>query len=160
MQAQYVSCSGLSTRTRAPRVRAPLHQPDYLGTLQSLLTWLFELGVSLLTQILYGVVFVFRYLDLFDPRTYTSGTWHSIWNVSFKLFYLISSSYLVFLMMKVFPRTRERERAWKLGLWSVAGSLILAPISIWLLDTDDYNAWFIEVSWAIPKHSLHSYFAA
>jgi hypothetical protein len=35
--------------------------------------------------------------------------------------------------------------------------MLLAPISIWLLDTDDYNAWFIEVSWAIPKHSLHSY---
>ncbi|KAJ5487461.1 hypothetical protein N7530_001761 [Penicillium desertorum] len=105
-------------------------------------------GISLLTQILYGVVFVFRYLDLFDSRTYTSGTWHSIWNVSFKLFYLISSSYLVFLMMKVFPRTRERERAWKLGLWSVAGSLVLAPISIWLLETDDYNAWFIEFCWA------------
>jgi hypothetical protein len=151
MQAQSVSCSGLSTRTRAPRVRAPVYQPDYLGTLQSLLTQSFELGISLLTQILYGVVFVFRYLDLFDSRTYTSGTWHSIWNVSFKLFYLISSSYLVFLMMKVFPRTRERERAWKLGLWSVAGSLVLAPISIWLLETDDYNAWFIEVSSTSPN---------
>ncbi|KGO71908.1 ER lumen protein retaining receptor [Penicillium italicum] len=105
-------------------------------------------GVSLLTQILYGVVFIFRYLDLFDPHTYKSGTWHSIWNVSFKLFYLISSSYLIFLMMKVYPRTRERERAWKLGSWSVAGSVVLAPVSIWLLESEPYNVWFIEFCWA------------
>lgn len=148
-----MSCSGLSTRIRAPRVRAPLYQSDYLGTLQSLLTREFDLGVSLLTQLLYGVVFIFRYLDLFDPHTYKSGTWHSIWNVSFKLFYLISSSYLIFLMMKVYPRTRERERAWKLGSWSVAGSIVLAPISIWLLDTEPYNSWILEVSRQSSKYS-------
>jgi hypothetical protein len=45
----------------------------------------------------------------------------------------------------VYVRARERERAWKLGLWSVAGSLVLAPISIWLLDTDDYNAYDDEM---------------
>lgn len=157
MQAQYVSCSGLSTRIRVPRVRTPLYQSDYLGTLSSLLTQMFHLGVSLLTQLLYGAVFIFRYLDLFDPHTYKSGTWHSIWNVSFKLFYLISSSYLIFLMMKVYPRTRERERAWKLGLWSVAGSVVLAPISVWLLESELYNLWFLEVSWTSPKYS---YFAA
>lgn len=146
MQAQYVSYSGLSTRIRAPRVRAPLYQSDYLGILQSLLTRAFDLGISLLTQLLYGVVFIFRYLDLLDPHTYKSGTWHGIWNVCFKLFYLLSSSYLIFLMMKIYPRTRERERAWKLGLWSVAGSVVLAPISIWLLDAEPYNSWFLEVS--------------
>ncbi|KAJ5500084.1 ER lumen protein retaining receptor [Penicillium expansum] len=84
-------------------------------------------GVSLLTQILYGVVFIFRYLDLFDPHTYTSGTWHSIWNVSFKLFYLISSSYLIFLMMKVYPRTRR-------------GASLEAR--------EPYNLWVIEFFWA------------
>ncbi|KAJ5804698.1 uncharacterized protein N7518_001001 [Penicillium psychrosexuale] len=108
-------------------------------------------GISLLTQLLYGLVFIFRYLDLLFPSTYTGGTWHSIWNVCFKLFYLISSSYLVFLMMKVYPRTRERERAWKLALWSVVGSLVLAPISIWLFDRSDSNSsryWFLEFCWA------------
>lgn len=49
-------------------------------------------------------------------------------------------------MMKVYPRTRERERAWKLGLWSVGGSILLAPISIWLLETEIYNPWILEVS--------------
>ncbi|OQE46641.1 hypothetical protein PENCOP_c001G08709 [Penicillium coprophilum] len=105
-------------------------------------------GVSLLTQLLYGAVFIFRYLDLLDPHTYTRGTWHGIWNVSFKLFYIISSAYLIYLMMKVYPRTRERERAWKLGLWSVAGSAVLAPISIWLLEKEAYNTWFLEFCWA------------
>jgi hypothetical protein len=69
-----------------------------------------------------------------------------IWNVSFKLFYLASSFYMIFLMMKVFPRTRERERAWKLGLWSVAGSLVLAPIAILVLEGGFPDYWFIEVS--------------
>ncbi|KAJ5551517.1 Protein-ER retention receptor [Penicillium sp. DV-2018c] len=107
-------------------------------------------GISLLTQLLYGVVFVFRYLDLLLPSTYwmNGGSWHTIWNVSFKLFYLLSSAYLIFLIMKVYPRTRERERAWKLGLWSVAGSFILAPLSIWLLEGEVYTSWIIEFCWA------------
>jgi heme/copper-type cytochrome/quinol oxidase subunit 1 len=132
-----------------------LHQFDwsYLGTLQILLTQLSDLGISLLTQLLYGAVFIFRYLDLFDPHTYKNGTWHGIWNVFFKLFYIISSAYVIFLMMKVYPRTRERERAWKLGLWSVAGSVVLAPISIWLLEKELYTLWILEVSCALSKYS-------
>jgi hypothetical protein len=89
------------------------------------------------------------------PSTYRTGgrgSWHVIWNISFKLFYLLSSAYLIFLMMKVYPRTRERERAWKLGLWSVAGSVILAPISIWLLESEIYVPWIIEVSWTKHNH--------
>lgn len=74
------------------------------------------------------------------------GTWHVIWNVAFKIFYLTSSFYVIFLMMKVFPRTRERERAWKLGLWSVAGSLVLAPIAITVLEREWPDDWFMEVS--------------
>jgi hypothetical protein len=100
--------------------------------------------------LLYSVVFVFRYLDLLDPSTYktlgSKGTWHVIWNVSFKLFYLASSFYTIFVMMKVFPRTRERERAWKLGLWSVVGSLVLAPIAIPVLEGGFPDYWFTEVS--------------
>lgn len=68
-----------------------------------------------------------------------------IWNISFKLFYLTSSFYVVFLMMKVFPRTRERERAWKLGLWSVVGSIVMAPIAIAILEREWNDGWFLEV---------------
>ncbi|KAJ5338118.1 Protein-ER retention receptor [Penicillium brevicompactum] len=112
-------------------------------------------GVSLLTQLLYGAVFVFRYLDLLQPSTYkimgSVGTWHVIWNVAFKIFYLTSSFYTIFLMMKVFPRTRERERAWKLGLWSVAGSLVLAPVAISVLEREWPDDWFMEFCWAFSQ---------
>jgi hypothetical protein len=100
--------------------------------------------------LLYSGVFVFRYLDLLIPSTYKSygskSNWHILWNVFFKLFYLSSSFYTIFLMMKVFPRTRERERAWKLGLWSVAGSLALTPFAILILDRDIVGPWILEVS--------------
>lgn len=100
---------------------------------------------------LYACVFVFRYLDLFKSYRsfalawYTGEAWHFIWNFVFKIFYLASSFYVIYAMMKVFPRTRERERAWKLALWSVAGSLVLAPIVISIFERKWPDAWFIEV---------------
>lgn len=103
-------------------------------------------GVSLLTQILYGVVFVFRYLDLFESRTWDvqHGGFGYFWNLCFKLVFLGTSFYLIFLMMKVYPRTRERERAWKLGIYSVIGSLVLAPIMIAIFE-EWPRQWFLEV---------------
>ena len=80
-------------------------------------------GVSLLTQLLYILVFGTRYLDLFWVPPWTS--W---WNTVFKLFYITTSAYIVYLMMRVFARTREKEYAWKLGTWSLAGSLVSAPL--------------------------------
>ncbi|KAJ5888226.1 hypothetical protein N7495_008267 [Penicillium taxi] len=112
-------------------------------------------GVSLLTQILYALVFVTRYLDIFDGDTwdFKYGGFTTFWNLLFKLFYITSSFYLVFIMMKVFPRTRERERAWKLGTYSVGGSLVLAPISIYIFEiafrkNPFKGNWFIELPWA------------
>jgi hypothetical protein len=103
-------------------------------------------GVSLLTQMLYAVVFVTRYLDLFQG----SG-WRSFYLVFFKFFYIFSSFYIIFLMMKVYPRTRERERAWKMAVGSVVVSLVLAPIvtPIFAKDMGYYKRhWFTEVSLA------------
>ncbi|KAE8144917.1 ER lumen protein retaining receptor-domain-containing protein [Aspergillus avenaceus] len=100
-------------------------------------------GVSLLTQILYATVFVTRYLDLFR-----AAGWFSIYNVFFKLFYIISSFYIIFLMMNVYPRTRERERAWKLAMGSVAVSLVLAPILIPIFYGGYPHHWFTEIWWA------------
>ena len=82
------------------------------------------LGVSLITQALYCVVFVIRYLDLFSNLHDFLG----FWNFSLKVFYISSSLYIVFLMTRVYARTREREKAWKLGIWSVLGSVVGAPI--------------------------------
>lgn len=31
-------------------------------------------------------------------------------------------------MTRVYARTREREKAWKIGLWSVLGSIVSAPV--------------------------------
>ncbi|KAI9371662.1 ER lumen protein retaining receptor-domain-containing protein [Aspergillus egyptiacus] len=98
-------------------------------------------GVSLLTQMLYTLVFLTRYVDLLRP-----GGWKEPYNVIFKFFYLISSFYTIFLMMKVFPRTRERERAWKMGLGSVGVSLVLAPVVIPIFS--EYSSlWFEDILW-------------
>ena len=101
---------------------------------------------------LYGLVFVTRYLDLLKPSTwdFKNGQSGFLWNICFKIFYLSSSFYLVFIMMKVFPRTRERERAWKLAIYSVVGSLVLAPIAIRVLEGSFMNNWFLEVRLSFP----------
>jgi hypothetical protein len=84
----------------------------------------FRPGVSLITQALYCVVFIVRYLDLFSNLHGFLG----FWNFSLKVFYISSSLYIVFLMTRVYARTRERETAWKMGIWSVVGSLVTAPV--------------------------------
>ncbi|KAH7034218.1 ER lumen protein retaining receptor-domain-containing protein [Macrophomina phaseolina] len=83
-------------------------------------------GVSLLTQVLYVVVFSTRYVDLF----YTSpfGDWHRWWNFVLKIYFITTSAYIVFVMTRVFARTREREKAMKLGGYATLGSLLLTPV--------------------------------
>ncbi|KAK5108144.1 hypothetical protein LTR62_008740 [Meristemomyces frigidus] len=83
-------------------------------------------GVSLLTQLLYIAVFSTRYLDLLWVPP-----WWSWWNFVLKLFYISSSGYIVFVMMRVFARTREKEYGWKLASWSVAFSAVGAPVVLW-----------------------------
>lgn len=76
-------------------------------------------GVSLITQILYAVVFCTRYIDIFSETVR--------WNFFFKVFYISSSLYIIAIMQWVFPRTREREISWKIGAAILAGSLLLSP---------------------------------
>ncbi|KAI9847727.1 MAG: hypothetical protein M1837_001975 [Sclerophora amabilis] len=80
-------------------------------------------GVSLITQGLYAIVFISRYLDLF-----WRPPWDDWYLFIFKIFYIVSSLYVILLMVRVFPRSRERERAWKAGSYLLGGSLVLAPI--------------------------------
>ena len=80
-------------------------------------------GVSLLTQWLYMIVFCTRYLDIF----WVPPQW-SWWNTFLKLFYIGSSAYIVWVMMRVFARTREKEYGWKLATWSLGGSVVAAPL--------------------------------
>ena len=84
-------------------------------------------GVSLLTQLLYILVFGTRYLDLFWVPP-----WWSWWNTILKIFYIGSSAYIVWLMMRVYARTREKEYAWKLATWSLAGAFVAAAPVYWL----------------------------
>jgi hypothetical protein len=120
-------------------------------------TLLYGAGVSLLTQLLYAVVFVTRYLDLLNPETWSIRTYGKavIWNVSFKLFFITSALYTIFIMMKVFPRTRERERAWKLGTYSVIISIVLSPIAILIFERKFPPHWFLEVSNGTSTSAIH-----
>ena len=83
----------------------------------------YGLGVSLITQALYVGVFCTRYLNIFwiPPAAH-------YWNFFFKIFYVLSSLYILLLMLRVYARTREREAAWRLGAYCLGGSLVLAPI--------------------------------
>jgi ER lumen protein retaining receptor len=49
-------------------------------------------GISFKTQVLYVVVFLTRYLDMF------LGDWISLYNTSMKLFFIGSSAYILYLM--------------------------------------------------------------
>lgn len=80
-------------------------------------------GISLLTQTLYCFVFLTRYLDLF-----TTSPGRSYYVFVFKIFYIASSFYILYLMLRRFPRTREGEREWRIAGWSTIGAVILAPI--------------------------------
>ncbi|OAA63894.1 protein-ER retention receptor [Cordyceps fumosorosea ARSEF 2679] len=79
-------------------------------------------GVSLITQILYALVFCTRYLDLFHTG--------SAWNVIFKITYILTSFYILGVMQWVFPRSRERELSWKLGAIILGGAAALSPFAM------------------------------
>ena len=96
-------------------------------------------GVSLLTQSLYLAIFTTRYADIaFVPPAFM---W---WNTILKIFYLTTSAYVVYMMMRVYTRTREKEYAFKLALWSVVGSLVTAPFTMLIL-SERFRWGFFEV---------------
>ncbi|CAK7202574.1 hypothetical protein SEUCBS139899_005298 [Sporothrix eucalyptigena] len=79
-------------------------------------------GVSLITQILYAIVFCSRYINIFHET--------SPWNMFFKVFYITTSFYIVVMMRWVYPRSRELELAWKMGGTILLGSLIISPFGM------------------------------
>ncbi|SPO07681.1 related to endoplasmic reticulum retention receptor [Cephalotrichum gorgonifer] len=96
-------------------------------------------GVSLITQILYAVVFCTRYIDiLYEPVR---------WNFFFKCFYITSSLYIIAIMQWVFPRTREREISWKIGTIILGGSLVLSPFVMLIFEKYwDFTQWLWDFS--------------
>lgn len=116
--------SSLSERRRY--VRSSLPSPPGVPKLY-LTRGPLALGVSLITQVFYTIVFCTRYLDLFTVLPWVAIQ-RQAWNFFFKIFYIASSFYILFLMTRVFPRTREREVAWKMSAYLFGASIVLAPI--------------------------------
>lgn len=61
-----------------------------------------------------------------DSSPYANERFLLVYNFCGKIFYIISSLYIVFLMMRLYARTREREKAWKLGIYCLGVSAVLA----------------------------------
>lgn len=80
-------------------------------------------GVSLLTQALYCLVFLTRYLDLF-----LYSPFHNVYNTLFKITYILTSFYILYLMLRVYPRSRESESQWRLSFYILVFSTISTPI--------------------------------
>jgi branched-subunit amino acid ABC-type transport system permease component len=99
--------------------------------------------VSLLTQLFYALVFITRYTDLFQE------SWP--WNYFFKVFYLLSSFYTIAIMRYVYPRTREREVAWKMSAALLAGSLVLSPFVMLIFESSEkWGFQEVQLSIAFP----------
>ena len=89
------------------------------------------------------LVFGTRYLDLFWVPP-----WYSWWNTVLKIFYIGSSAYIVWLMMRGFARTREKEKGWKLACWSLGACVLSTPVVCISLRGWKYTT-FSEVSYAV-----------
>ncbi|KAF4829843.1 ER lumen protein-retaining receptor A [Colletotrichum siamense] len=96
-------------------------------------------GVSLITQGLYALVFCTRYLDIFSEQ--------SAWNFIFKIFYIISSFYIIGIMQWVYPRSREREISWKVGAGALGGALLVSPFAMLILESYwSFRVWLWDFS--------------
>jgi hypothetical protein len=113
-------------------------------------------GVSLITQMLYLVVFCTRYLDWFWTYPLGEANHRSTtllwWNFFGKLLYVGTSVYTILIMLRRYPRTREREKAWRLGAYCFFGSVISSPfVCLIFRGTEGYtfSEWFIEMLWTL-----------
>ncbi|KAI1378732.1 ER lumen protein retaining receptor-domain-containing protein [Hypoxylon crocopeplum] len=98
-------------------------------------------GVSMITQVFYAIVFCTRYTDFFGET--------STWNYLFKLFYILSSFYIIVVMRWLFPRTREREISWKLGAVVLMGSLFISPFTMLIFEGKErwgFFTWMYDFS--------------
>ncbi|KAF8540591.1 ER lumen protein retaining receptor-domain-containing protein [Trichophaea hybrida] len=115
-------------------------------------------GVSLLTQALYALVFLTRYLDLFSKYAL-----NVLYNFLFKITYIATSFYILFLMFRIYPRSRESENQWKLTIYILCFSTATAPIlylifkgrSSWdTLGLFRHFSWILESLAVLPQLTL------
>lgn len=68
---------------------------------------------------------------------------------SLQIFYTCSSFYIIFLMTSVYARTREREKAWKFGMYCLLAPIVITPFWYWLFhETAIGKDGFLKVGWA------------
>ena len=83
-------------------------------------------GISIKTQELYLVVFVFRYLDLFT-------TYYSLYNSFMKILYISATAYIIYMVRFTEPYKTNYERSHDSFLhwqFAVAPCAVLAIITI------------------------------
>ncbi|MCJ1309387.1 hypothetical protein MMC25_003046 [Agyrium rufum] len=109
-------------------------------------------GISLITQVLYATVFLARYTESIfygiNGEDELLEAHHGLRLTVFlmKILYIFTSLYIIFIMMRVFARTRERERAWRFGGYCAAGSIMAAPFVMMIFEPK--KMWsFGEVIW-------------
>lgn len=83
-------------------------------------------------------MFLARYTDLFGANQY-------LYNRIFKIFYILSSFYIISVMQWMVPRTRERELSWKLGAACFFGSLLLSPFTMLMFqDKVEWSFYYVS----------------
>ncbi|KAL8952653.1 MAG: hypothetical protein Q9222_001459 [Ikaeria aurantiellina] len=93
-------------------------------------------GISFKSQALYLMVYVTRYLDIF--WTLTSG---SLWNTTFKILFLASQSYVIYLMLNDYKPTHDPNIDTFKVQYLLGGSAVLAVLF-------PYRYQFSEILWA------------
>ncbi|RPA74727.1 hypothetical protein BJ508DRAFT_418499 [Ascobolus immersus RN42] len=78
-------------------------------------------GISLLTQLIYLLVFLSRYLDIFTNT--------NAYLTIFKIIYIATSCYTIFLLLKVYPRSREAEKEWRTALYILLFAVACTPLA-------------------------------
>nr|CAG8650055.1 14655_t:CDS:2 [Entrophospora candida] len=90
-------------------------------------------GISFKTQLLYAIVFITRYLDLFT-------TWISLYNTLMKIFFIATSIYILYLMKYKFRATYDPSLDTFRIEFLLGPSLILALLL-------NYCFIFLEILW-------------
>jgi ER lumen protein retaining receptor len=110
-----------------------------LGTI-----WKYQavVGLSLNSQILYTLVFISRYLDLYFNLQHFGQTWLSVYLVIFKLVYISISLWTVYWIARKFRASydQETDRVWM-------SPLIVVAIVFALIWCDRGERTFLNVMW-------------
>ncbi|KAK2001354.1 ER lumen protein retaining receptor [Colletotrichum falcatum] len=90
-------------------------------------------GISFKSQALYFLVYITRYLDLFSTS--------SLWNVVFKILFITSQGYIVYLMTTAYKPTNDPNQDTFRVQYLLGGAAILAILF-------PYSYTFSEILWA------------